>query len=84
MWTTATADEELGLVYLPMGNSAVDYLSRTRVPAEDRFATALVALNAETGSVAWSSERHRRIQHFQQELAIRVLACQKIDLTARN
>ena len=24
MWTTASGDEQLGLVYLPMGNSAVD------------------------------------------------------------
>jgi quinoprotein glucose dehydrogenase len=54
MWTTATGDEQLGLVYLPMGNSAVDYLSRTRSAAEDEFSTALVALDVETGSVAWS------------------------------
>src|SRR5690606_29022249 len=27
MWTTASGDEQLGLVYLPMGNSAADYWS---------------------------------------------------------
>jgi quinoprotein glucose dehydrogenase len=32
MWTTASADEQLGLVYLPMGNSAADYYSSDRSP----------------------------------------------------
>ena len=27
MWTIASGDEQLGLVYLPMGNSAADYYS---------------------------------------------------------
>nr|WP_262422794.1 PQQ-binding-like beta-propeller repeat protein [Brevundimonas denitrificans] len=30
MWTMATGDDELGLVYLPMGNSAADYYSSDR------------------------------------------------------
>ena len=30
MWTTASGDEQLGLVYLPLGNSAVDYWSGSR------------------------------------------------------
>lgn len=29
-WTTFSADDELGLVYVPMGNSAVDYFSGNR------------------------------------------------------
>ena len=53
MWTTASADEELGLVYLPMGNSAVDYWSESRTPPENEYSTSLVALNAETGRPAW-------------------------------
>lgn len=53
MWTTASADEELGLVYLPMGNSAVDYWSSDRSAQENRYATALVALDAETGEPRW-------------------------------
>src|SRR5690606_18868090 len=53
MWTIASADEELGLVYLPMGNSAVDYWSSDRSPQENEYATALVALDAETGRPAW-------------------------------
>lgn len=53
MWTMASADEELGLVYLPMGNAAGDYWSSDRLPAENEYSTALVALNAETGRPAW-------------------------------
>lgn len=53
MWTTASADEQLGLVYLPMGNSAVDYLSSTRTAPENDYATSLVALDVATGKPRW-------------------------------
>ncbi len=39
MWTTAAADEQLGYVYLPMGNSTADYWSSSRTPQENRYAT---------------------------------------------
>ncbi|SDO72117.1 quinoprotein glucose dehydrogenase [Lutimaribacter pacificus] len=53
MWTAAVADEELGHVYLPMGNSSVDYYGSNRSEEENEYATALVALDAMTGTVAW-------------------------------
>lgn len=53
MWTTASGDEQLGLVYLPMGNSAADYWSGKRRPPENFYATSLVALNVETGKPVW-------------------------------
>ncbi len=53
MWTTASADEALGMVYLPMGNSAVDYYSADRSPQENEFSTALVALDVTTGRPVW-------------------------------
>lgn len=53
MWTTASADESLGLVYLPMGNSAVDYWSSDRSLQENLYSTSLVALDAETGEPRW-------------------------------
>lgn len=53
MWTLAAGDEELGLVYLPMGNSSVDYYGANRSDAENEFSTALVAINVTTGDVAW-------------------------------
>lgn len=54
MWTTASGDEALGLVYLPLGNSAVDYWSGSRTPLEDRYGASLVALDVTTGKPAWS------------------------------
>lgn len=53
MWTIASGDEQLGLVYLPMGNSAADYNSRTRAPEENQYASALVAIDVTTGKPAW-------------------------------
>ncbi len=53
MWTIASGDEQLGLVYLPMGNSAADYYSSLRRPEEHKFATSLVALDVTTGKPAW-------------------------------
>lgn len=53
MWTMASGDEALGLVYLPMGNAAVDYWSGSRTAAENEYSTSLVALDAETGRPAW-------------------------------
>jgi quinoprotein glucose dehydrogenase len=37
-----------------MGNSAGDYLSSGRAPAENRFSTALVAIDVATGRPRWS------------------------------
>ena len=53
MWTTASADEELGLVYIPTGNSADDYWSSDRSSQENEYNSSLVALDAETGHPVW-------------------------------
>ncbi|HWL63974.1 MAG TPA: membrane-bound PQQ-dependent dehydrogenase, glucose/quinate/shikimate family [Steroidobacteraceae bacterium] len=53
MWTTASGDEQLGLVYLPMGNAAADYYSSLRRPEEREYSTSLVALDVLTGKPAW-------------------------------
>lgn len=53
VWTIATGDNELGLVYLPHGNSAVDYWGGMRSEEENTYSTALVALDVTTGEVAW-------------------------------
>jgi quinoprotein glucose dehydrogenase len=54
MWTTASGDEQLGLVYVPLGISAVDYWSSTRSDREKQFGTSLVAIDVTTGKPAWS------------------------------
>jgi quinoprotein glucose dehydrogenase len=53
-WTTSSGDEALGLVYVPMGNSAADYWSGMRSELENQYAASLVALDVATGKPAWS------------------------------
>ena len=53
MWTTAAGDEELGLVYLPLGNSSVDYYGSNRSELENEYATSLVAVDVTTGNDVW-------------------------------
>lgn len=53
MWTTAAADEERGLVFLPLGNSAVDYYGSNRSELENEYATSLVAVDVTTGEDVW-------------------------------
>ncbi len=52
-WSTASADEELGLVYFPMGNRTPDQLGSYRNAAEEKYATSVVALDLETGEARW-------------------------------
>lgn len=52
-WSTASADEELGLVYFPMGNRTPDQLGSYRNAAEEKYATSVVALDLETGKARW-------------------------------
>ncbi|OWU66523.1 pyrroloquinoline quinone-dependent dehydrogenase [Marinibacterium profundimaris] len=53
MWTMGVADEELGYVYMPLGNSAVDYYGSNRSEAENEYATSLVAIDVTTGEEVW-------------------------------
>ncbi|MGP0175096.1 membrane-bound PQQ-dependent dehydrogenase, glucose/quinate/shikimate family [Pseudomonas sp. NCHU5208] len=52
-WTIATADEALGLVYIPMGNQTPDQWAVQRSPEAERFTATLVALDLATGKVRW-------------------------------
>lgn len=60
MWTMASGDEQLGLVYLPMGNASADYYSSMRRPEENAFATSLVALDVTTGKPRWHFQAVRK------------------------
>lgn len=53
-WAPLSADEGLGLVYLPLGNPAVDYFGGLRRPFDEKFGSSVVALDAETGKLRWS------------------------------
>lgn len=52
-WTTMTADDKLGLVYVPTGNSAADYYSAERTANENKVSSSIVALDAKTGEQRW-------------------------------
>ncbi len=51
-WTTYSADEKLGYVYLPLNTAAPDYYGGHR-PGDNLFAESLVCLDAETGTRIW-------------------------------
>ncbi|GAB5453455.1 MAG: glucose/quinate/shikimate family membrane-bound PQQ-dependent dehydrogenase [Halioglobus sp.] len=61
VWSIIAVDEELGLVYLPTGNTTPDYFGgHRRGPGEDGerfgldyYSSSVVALYAATGEVAW-------------------------------
>jgi quinoprotein glucose dehydrogenase len=52
-WAPMSADEKLGLVYLPMGNPTPDYFGGQRRPFDERYTDALVALDVATGKARW-------------------------------
>lgn len=60
VWTIASGDSELGHVYLPLGNSSVDYWGGDRSEAENTYSTALVALDVTTGQPVW----HYQTVHY--------------------
>jgi len=53
-WAPISADEHLGLVYLPMGNATPDYYGMRRRPFDEHYASSIVAINADTGRPRWS------------------------------
>ena len=54
VWSLFSVDEELGLIYAPMGNETPDYFGGHRLESSEEFASAVVALDGETGAVRWS------------------------------
>lgn len=52
-WAPMSADEALGLVYAPTGNSTPDYFGGQRRPFDDKYSSSVVAIDAETGKSRW-------------------------------
>ena len=52
MWAWASADEELGYVYVPLSTPTNDYYGGYR-PGDNLFAEAIVCLDARTGERIW-------------------------------
>ena len=53
VWSIMSVDEDLGLVYLPMGNPAPDQWGGNRSPAVERVGSSVVALDLATGRMRW-------------------------------
>ena len=53
-WAPISADEDLGLVYLPTGNATPDYFGGQRRPFDEKYSSSVVALDAESGQLRWS------------------------------
>jgi membrane-bound PQQ-dependent dehydrogenase (glucose/quinate/shikimate family) len=52
-WAPISADDQLGLVYVPTGNATPDYWGGYRSKGSEKFSSAVVALDVETGRVRW-------------------------------
>jgi membrane-bound PQQ-dependent dehydrogenase (glucose/quinate/shikimate family) len=52
-WAPMSADEQLGMVYVPTGNATPDYFGAHRTALDETYASAVVALDAETGEARW-------------------------------
>jgi len=59
-WGPMSADEELGIVYAPIGNATPDYYGGHRSKGSNEYASSVVALDAETGEVRW----HFQTTHY--------------------
>lgn len=53
VWNIISGDVDAGLVYLGTGNSANDHFGGTRSPEEDRFTSAVVAIDIDSGETVW-------------------------------
>ena len=53
-WAPLAYDSQLDIVYIPTGVSTPDIWGGHRTPQMERYANAVVALNASTGKLVWS------------------------------
>ncbi len=51
-WPGMAVDQKRGIVYVPTGSAASDFLGMNRI-GDDLYANCLLALNAETGKLIW-------------------------------
>lgn len=52
-WSVFSADEELGLVYIPLGNQVPDQLGMNRSESVEKYSSSIVALDINTGADRW-------------------------------
>ena len=52
-WSIMSADQNLGLVYIPLGNQPPDQWGANRTAAVEKYSSSVVALDIATGKVRW-------------------------------
>jgi quinoprotein glucose dehydrogenase len=52
-WSVFSVDEDLGLIYIPLGNRVPDQFGGGRSPAVEKYSSSIVALDLETGHDRW-------------------------------
>ena len=52
-WSVFSVDEELGLVYIPLGNQVPDQLGMNRSENVEKYSSSIVALDLNTGADRW-------------------------------
>lgn len=52
-WSISSVDEELGMIYVPLGNQPPDQWGGNRSANVDRFSSSVVALDLATGQLRW-------------------------------
>lgn len=53
VWAPISVDEDLGMVYLPMGNATPDQYGANRSKNDETYSAGLVALDLASGQVEW-------------------------------
>ncbi|MGP3011551.1 glucose/quinate/shikimate family membrane-bound PQQ-dependent dehydrogenase [Serratia marcescens] len=53
VWSAMSYDKRLNLIYLPTGNATPDFFGGTRSALDDKYSSAVVAIDAATGKVRW-------------------------------
>ena len=52
-WSISSADPELGMIYIPLGNATPDQVGYKRSPTVEKFSSSIVALDIATGQLRW-------------------------------
>jgi quinoprotein glucose dehydrogenase len=53
-WGPMSADEQLGLIFIPTGNATPDFFGGNRRSFDEQYSSSVVALDEETGKPRWS------------------------------
>jgi quinoprotein glucose dehydrogenase len=55
-WSVFSVDEQLGLIYIPLGNQTPDQLGMGRTANVEKFSSSIVALDVNSGQLRWGRQ----------------------------